>query len=117
MPWLLILALTYSSVTAPPLEDLWRFPPLEVCRSQTEFLRAREKWLADRLDWDRLYTAEVTEQLWDCRRRIRAWDYLENARDPVWNEKYRRYWLGRLRTVLGPVDYFTGRMPDPLPLP
>jgi hypothetical protein len=114
----LLLTLVLLSWPAPaPLEDLWRFPPLAVCRSHLEFLQAREKWLTDRLAWDRLDEAELREQLWDCRRRIRAWHCLENAQDPVWNPVYRRYWLERLRTALGPADYFAGRMPDPLPLP
>lgn len=113
---LLLAAAAFAQDCQPPLTDLARFPPQELCWGQVRFADRHLAWLEDRgrlgLMTGEELVAVKEDALW-CRR---CWDELDSAGRAFYPEESRRAALGRLRRLLGDGAYLAGRMPPPVPL-
>lgn len=122
---LYILAFTHQ----PHPDDVWRFgyAPLPAYHPAGLISDARQQWrLAGRY---RAY-AEHLKRTWilpgqeqtleamllDAVWRERCWDKVDDLANSSLPVSCRIAAAQRLRELLGPVDYFTGRLPEPWPL-
>ena len=101
---------------APPSTDLDLFPPHEVCKNWTTFQTRYLETLEMRALLSPHAGAAIFEAAWYTREAMAAWRAAEYARQPGLDTVNRRRTLRELRDLLGPHDYYAGRMPDPVPL-
>lgn len=99
---------------APPvtLDDLNRFPPLEICQQFVEFNTQYRIFLQGKASFDNRLSPAYQEAyhlwwIWDCLR------FAQDANMPL---PGRLYWLSELRECIGFFEYWMGAMPYPIPL-
>ena len=96
--------------TRPPPSDLDNFPPATVCRERMSALAAHKAFLEARAGFFPGYEWEYNEAAASVRVAYSAWDWLFWAHT-CGNEDGIRYSLDNLRRILGPENYYSGRMP------
>jgi hypothetical protein len=101
---------------APALYDGLRFPDSETASRLLAFNRSYRQYLTNRqpveiLRWgDLRAAAQETDQLYHI------WDTVRDARCEYYYVTVRRQALKKLRDLLGPEAYYSGRLPPPVPL-
>lgn len=91
----------------PCASDLWHFPHPSICAVEIQHCCARLTYLeaARPLFPGQDFTfAQEIARVERCRM---AWQHLRTAHGGS-----PRYWLAELRELIGPEDYYAGRMPN-----
>jgi hypothetical protein len=101
---------------APPLEDVYRFPTLEQAHHAWVFNSLYREQMEARRAFQRHRYDEITRALEEAAQLARAWDQVWIARCEGCSDRRRRLALKGLRELIGPEDYYAGRMPPPVPL-
>lgn len=105
----------------PPLTDLNVFAPHQAVHIQCETALDHYRWIrreyysaqADGNGYLEGFLVGLVEDAEYC---YRCWDALDDATGTFLDEDTRRERLVLLRELLGPRDYYSGRMPCPVPL-
>jgi hypothetical protein len=99
---------------APPLADVWRFPPPEIAGRHLAHNRVVRRELALRRDamgghlgYD--YAVAEAERLY------KIWDAARDAGSEFYYVSVRRQALALLRQMIGPEAYHQGELPPPFP--
>lgn len=99
----------------PPLCDAVRFPSAELCRDMLDCNRRHEAWLEER---QRLMPGEewIREALRECKECREVWWQCECAGLDYYSVTARREAMNTLRKLIGPVAYYSGCLPPPVPV-
>ena len=102
----------------PPLQDLMRFPCKESVQGALELGRQHKEWVRDN---QAVAPTGVCTQYWDawiacCKGSLEPWEMLEKAQCDDTSDEWRRAKLRQLLETLGPLDYYGGKLPPPVPL-
>jgi hypothetical protein len=62
------------------------------------------------------HAQQYEEVLEETRELFEVWNTLDDAQQGYYDEAFRRRKLARLRELLGPADYYAGRLPPPVPV-
>lgn len=113
-----LLAAAYTAPDAPKIgdADLNLLPPAEVCRENLkaakhalDLIRSRE-------------SVEPRHAAWLCEARsqvlclFNVWDTTTDARTAGTSTRWQDDRMDRLRSLVGPGRYYSGRLPPPVPL-
>lgn len=105
----------------PPLTDLNVFAPHQAVHVQYETARDHYCWIRReyyhaQAEGNGYLEGFLVGWLEDAEYCYRCWDALDDATGEFLDEDTRRGRLVQLRDLLGPRDYYSGRMPPPVPL-
>ncbi len=100
----------------PPITiaDAAVFPPWEVCKCRLAQANEHLAWCQAMATFSPRFSRENWRYLEDVRERQEIWYSLCCATNPAWEMSWRLDRLDRLRHALG-LDYYTGRLPAPVP--
>lgn len=123
--------------TLPPQFDLEidkrRFPCRAICSSAMKMQDEYLEWLRNHQLWDDRYwweyqsaidQTETLQDIWRMCHRAQEeffWQAAYTGHDfdpeyPEWFASWRKSEFGRLRIMIGESRYWSGQMPDPLPV-
>lgn len=99
---------------APPLCDCMRFPREDFCYEMRRQNEQYRKWLEARIGLDSTEDW-VDEALEETARLWRVWDAVLDTQRAYYSVYGRRKALSDLRDMIGPVAYYGGFVPGPVP--
>lgn len=99
---------------APPVADVFRWPGREQAAKTYAFAVAHRDWLAaQELAYPHRY--DELHACWqDAERRVAIWGKVADLACEQ-EHPHRRKLLRELRELLGPADFYAGRLPAPIP--
>ncbi len=101
---------------APPASDAFRFPPKEQINVQLDFNRAYWKQMDTRRAMDVARADDMRVILDETERLYQIWDTVKDARCQCYYVPFRRRALKKLRDLVGPDAYYSGKLPPPVPI-
>lgn len=101
---------------APPANDALRFPERSVVNELLAFNRAYRQHLDLRLPFESARWEQLREVVQETDHLYLVWDTIRDARCDYYYVTVRRQALQKLRDLLGPEAYYSGRMPPYVPL-
>lgn len=101
--------------TAPLIEEALRFPDSKTLADWLYFNRSYRRELETRQLFDQLHWGDYQTVLEETDRLHAIWDWVRVARNDDGYIPLRRRALERLRELLGPEDYYNGRLPPIVP--
>ena len=101
--------------TCPYISDCLFFPDLKTALHQLKLANDYFDYLVEMNNfcWDKDMLQTMKDEV---KRRINIYEYLVEAQDRRWDITSRRNSLNILRDILGRKDYYSIRIPTPIPL-
>lgn len=98
---------------APPLCDAERFSSAEHCQAMKAWNRECKAWLEQRA---LLFPAErwIPEAIEECEQLWRVWGWAKDVQSDCYIY-WRRRCMKNLREAIGPLHYYAGCLPAPIP--
>jgi hypothetical protein len=101
---------------APPLADSYRFPIRDTCNSFLSFNRQFRQVMENRQELSMFHWDDIKKVLDETDRRYRIWDTVRDIRCEYYYVSIRRLAMKKLLEILGPDDYYSGKIPPHVPL-
>jgi hypothetical protein len=103
-------------VTAPLVEDSFRFPERSTVNEYLAYNRAYRQHINVRQPLELVHWWEVRVALQETDRLYLVWDCVRDARCPYYYVTVRRQALKRLRELIGEESYYSGTLPPCVPV-
>lgn len=100
----------------PWMDEVNRFPQLELIKEAMELNRQYRCYLSQRLAIDAVHEADIRQAISENDQLRHIWDTLSDARSPYYYLTVKRESLRVLRELIGPERFYSGNLGPPIPL-